>query len=87
MRIVNNLLFALLISLFTISCSNNRNEQFYAKGNVIVCGKINNYVPTKDYQSILIRVYNVLKSAHYVDAHLVSIDSMTGSFRSNFRLW
>ncbi|MBE9511176.1 MAG: hypothetical protein IMY71_09880 [Bacteroidetes bacterium] len=84
MRILNIILITLLLSIITLSCSNNSNDLFYTKGSVIVCGEINNYVPQKDYQSILIRVYNILKSAHHVNAHLVTIDSITGKFRTNF---
>ena len=72
------------MSIITISCSNNRNETFHTDESVIICGEIRNYIPKNDYQSILIRVNNILKSAHHVDAHLVSIDSITGYFKTSF---
>jgi len=72
------------MSLLLSGCNKDNQDVFYLDGKVTISGVIENYSPQDDYQSILLRVPNVLKSISYRNAYLLNIDSVSGQFSITF---
>jgi len=84
MKNFDHLTIILFISFLLLGCNKDYQDIFYPDGKVVLSGVIKNYSPQDDYQSIMLRVPNILKSISYTDAYLLNIDSVSGQFSVAF---